>query len=577
MATKNYGGKIADILLRRQLVTPEALREAEEDSSASHLRMEKRLLEKKLVSDADMTLALAEYLGMRPMLLAHCHPADMVLKLVDESLLKKHQAVPLARIGNCLTVALSDPFDLVARDELQTMTGLEVVPLVASEKDIVETLGRLFQSDAPSLGVDDILEEASDDEDIVHERVDDNDDENIDVLLERSEGAPVIRMVSMMLIESLRQGASDIHLEPQERVLRLRYRIDGALIELPGPPKNLQGAVLSRLKLMSGMDISEHRIPQDGRIKIRALGKEVDLRVNTLPTIFGEKIVLRLLDKSSLFPSLAALGLEEIPSRAMGKAISEPNGVVLVTGPTGSGKTTTLYSCLMDLNQVDVNIITCEDPVEYQLPGINQVQINAFVGMTFAAALRSILRQDPDIILIGEIRDGETAEIAIKSALTGHLVLSTLHTNDAASAVTRMVDMGVEPSLLASALILAQAQRLIRKLCPACKQPMKSLPEKMLKAYGVDASQFEGCTVYQAKGCVKCRNIGYKGRMAIMEVLPIDRELRNAIVQGLTAKEIARYACEHQGMMSLKDIGVSKVISGDTSIDAALKVTGGGE
>ncbi len=577
MVAKTYGGKIVDILLRRKLVDREILRQAEEEAVVSRTRLEKYLLEKKIVSDEDMVLALSEYLGIPPVHLARCRPDERTLGIVDAAVLRKRQAVPLARIGGLLTVALADPFDLVGRDELQNLTGLEVVPLIASERDIAETLARLFQAEAPTLGISDILQEsAADEQDIIHESLQDESEENIDDLLQRSEGAPVIRMVSMMLIESLRQGASDIHLEPQERALRLRYRVDGALIELPGPPKTLQGAVISRIKLMSGMDISEHRIPQDGRIKIRALGKEVDLRVNTLPTIFGEKIVMRLLDRSSLFPSLAALGLEEAPAQAMRKAISEPNGIVLVTGPTGSGKTTTLYSCLMDLNQSDVNIITCEDPVEYQLPGINQVQINSFVGMTFGAALRSILRQDPDIILVGEIRDGETAEIAIKSALTGHLVLSTLHTNDAPSAITRMVDMGVDASLLASAIILAQAQRLIRRLCPVCKKLADEIPAKLLKAYDVDPHTFDHCTVFEAKGCVKCRNIGYKGRMAIMEVLPINREIRNAIVQGLTSKEIAAYARQH-GMMSLKDIGVSKVVSGDTSLDAALRVTGGGE
>ncbi len=573
MPAKQYGGKISDILLRRHAIDEEALRQAEEESDASRVRLEKHLLDKKLVSDNDMTLALAEYLQIPPVRLAHCQPADSLLKLIEAPLLKRLHAVPLAKIGKLLTVALADPFDLVARDEIQAATGLEVVPLVASEKDIAEILSRLFQDESSTVGIDDILEQA-DDQEIVHEHVGEDDDESIDALLERSEGAPVVRMVSMMLIESLRQGASDIHLEPQERTLRLRYRIDGALVEMPGPPKNLQGAVLSRLKLMSGMDISEHRIPQDGRIKIRALGKEVDLRVNTLPSIFGEKIVMRLLDRGNLKPSLSALGLEPLPERAMRKAISEPNGIVLVTGPTGSGKTTTLYSCLMELNQPEVNIITCEDPVEYELPGINQIQINSFVGLTFATALRAVLRQDPDIILVGEIRDGETASTAIKAALTGHLVLSTLHTNDAASSVTRMVDMGVEPSLLASGLILAQAQRLIRKLCPACRKPMSSLPEKVLQAYDIPKETFADCTVYEAKGCVKCRNIGYKGRMAIMEVLQVDRDLRNAIVQGLTAKEIADMA-KKRGMMTLKDIGISKVKNGDTSLDAALHVTGG--
>jgi type IV pilus assembly protein PilB len=328
------------------------------------------------------------------------------------------------------------------------------------------------------------------------------------------------------------------------------------------------------MKIMSGMDISEKRIPQDGRIKIRALGKEVDLRVNTLPTIFGEKIVMRILDKSALFPSLAALGLDEAAFKGMKFGISQPHGILLVTGPTGSGKTTTLYSCLMELNQPDVNIITCEDPVEYQLAGINQIQINSFVGLTFENALRSVLRQSPDIILVGETRDSETAAIAIKAALTGHLVLSTLHTNDAAGAITRLIDMGVEPSLLAACLILAQAQRLIRKLCSACKKEQKSLPLEQLQAYGIEASFFEGVTLYQAGGCPRCRNTGYKGRAAIMEVLTINSELRKDILRGVSSKEIATKA-RAKGMVTLKEIGLMRVKEGVTSLGAALETTGG--
>ncbi len=575
--TERKAASISDVLLRRRLIDPDALRKAEEEAETTRLHLEKHLLRKKLVSADQMTLVLAEYAGMPPVKLKRFTPPDSIVKLMEKGFLAKRQAMPVSRIGASLTVAMSDPFDLSARDDMQAATALTVVPLVASEMDIAETLDRVFPSQSADLSIEDILKQAESDTQITHEKEEEDEQEDIDETLQRSEGAPVIRMVSMILVESLRQSASDIHLEPQEHSLRLRYRIDGILIERFGPPKHLQGAIVSRIKLMSGMDISEHRIPQDGRIKIRALDKEVDLRVNILPTIFGEKIVMRLLDKSSLFPNLAALGLEKMPAQAMQKAISEPNGIVLVTGPTGSGKTTTLYSCLMELNQPEVNIITCEDPVEYQLGGINQVQINAFVGMTFAAALRSILRQDPDIILVGEIRDGETAEIAVKSALTGHLVLSTLHTNDAPSAVTRMVDMGVDPSLLASALILAQAQRLIRRLCPVCKKPRREPPsEKMLKTYNIPASTFSDCTVYETHGCVKCRNIGYKGRMAIMEVLPIDREIRQAIVEKSTASQIARLA-RAKGMLSLKDIGVSKVRSGETSLEAALRVTGGGE
>ncbi|MFC1496853.1 GspE/PulE family protein [Verrucomicrobiota bacterium] len=574
MTKKPYSEKISGILIKRKAIELPALQDAEQEAHSSGERLEKYLVDKQLVSHADMALAISEYLGMPPIALSHFTPDPQLSALIPREVLVRHKAIPVSKLGRSLTVAVADPFDIIALDELQTLTGLEITPLVASRREIVETMERIFPNESGNIDIEDVLKEADADLEVTHEKVDEDQGESIDSILERAEGAPVVRMVSMILLEALRQGASDIHLEPQEKTLRLRYRIDGTLINNPSPPKHLQGAVISRMKIMSGMDIAENRIPQDGRIKIHALGKEVDLRVNTLPTIFGEKIVMRLLDKSALFPNLAALGLDEEAFRAMRHAIAQPNGVILVTGPTGSGKTTTLYSCLMELNQPEVNIITCEDPVEYQLPGINQVQINAFIGFTFSSALRSVLRQSPDIILVGEIRDSETAEIAIKAALTGHLVLSTLHTNDSAGAITRLTDMGVEPSLLASSLILAQAQRLIRKLCPACKKKSGKLPLDLLKSYDIAPSFFEGEKIYEAKGCIKCRNTGYKGRMAVMEVLPVDKELRKDILQGLSAKELLIKAQE-KGMISLKDIGMQQVKKGQTSIEAALRVTGG--
>lgn len=567
---------ISEILLKHSAIDPEALRQAEEAAKSSGVRLEKYLIEKEIVSHADMTLAISEYLEIAPITLAHFNPNIQLLELIPRETLTRHLAVPVAKIGGNLTVALGDPFDIFAVEELETLTGLQITPLVASVKEIADALERLFAGEAEPVNMEEILKEADSDLEIGHEKLEDETEESIEAMLESAEGVPVIRMVNMILLEALRTGASDIHVEPQEKALRLRYRIDGALVETPSPPKHLQGAIISRMKLMSGMDIAERRIPQDGRIKIRALGKEVDLRVNTLPTIFGEKVVMRILDKSALFPNLGALGLDEEAYKAMRHAISQPTGIILVTGPTGSGKTTTLYSCVQELNKPEVNIVTCEDPVEYQLTGINQVQINAFVGLTFAAALRSVLRQSPDIILVGEIRDSETADIAIKAALTGHLVLSTLHTNDAAGAITRMIDMGVEPSLLASCLILAQAQRLIRKLCGVCKKKGVLPPLKTLKAYGIDPAYFEGVTLYDAGGCAKCHNTGYKGRSALMEVLPMDRALRQDILRGMSAKQLAAKARE-KGMLPLKEIGLKKVKDGLTSIAQALEVTGGGD
>ena len=400
---------------------------------------------------------------------------------------------------------------------------------------------------------------------------DQQDEQSLEEMLESAEGAPVIRMVNMMLVEALRTGASDIHLEPMEKKLRLRYRIDGSLMERPSPPKNLQAAVTSRIKIMSDLNIAERRIPQDGRFNIKALGKEVDLRVSILPTSHGEKVVMRILDKTALSPSLSALGLDKVAQEALEFAINQPHGIILVTGPTGSGKTTTLYSCLQDLNKPDVNIITCEDPVEYQLEGVNQVQINSDVGLSFAAALRSILRQDPDIVLVGEIRDGETAEVAIKAALTGHLVLSTLHTNDAPGAVTRLIDMGIEPFMLGSCLVLAQAQRLYRKLCTACKAPTE-IPREVLRLNHIDPELFAGANLFKPVGCPRCSN-GFKGRGAIMEVMRINDVVRGGILMGANTSELRELA-RKAGMISLKDAGLLRAREGITSLEAALEVTG---
>lgn len=572
MAKKQPAGKMTDILLRNGFITQEALKEAEQEAQSKGVSIEKHLVNKRLVKDDDMTLALSEYLRMTPISLSRFTPPQHVLDVIPKDTIKKKYVIPVAKVGKSLTVALSDPFDVMTLDEIATTTGLFITPLVASEKDINDLIERSFTATQEGMNIEDVLKD-SEDLEVGQEKGPEETGESIEAMLQGAEGAPVVRMVNMMLLEALRTGASDIHLEPQEKTLCLRYRIDGSLVESPNPPKSLQNAILSRLKLMSNMDIAERRVPQDGRIKIHALGKEVDLRVNSLPTIYGEKVVLRILDKSCLYPNLAALGLDPDAQRAMKHAIAQPNGIILVTGPTGSGKTTTLYSCLQELNTPEVNIVTCEEPVEYQIANLNQVQINPFVGLTFAAALRSVLRQSPDIILVGEIRDSETSEIAIKAALTGHLVLSTLHTNDAPGAITRMIDMGVDPSLLASSLILAQAQRLMRRLC-TCKKPCELPKKETLDLYHIDPSYFEGVNVFGPNGCPKCHNTGYKGRIAIMEVMPMDRELRQDVMKGCGVKEIAAKA-RSKGMLSLKDIGLRKVKEGLTSMDAALETTGG--
>ncbi|MCK5849739.1 MAG: Flp pilus assembly complex ATPase component TadA [Kiritimatiellae bacterium] len=568
MAKKTHKGKISDILTKNGVIEAEAMATAEEEAKSSGIRLEKYLIEKELVSSDNMTLALSEYLKMPPITLVRFTPPPQILDMIPRETMSKRLLIPVACVGKNLTIALGDPFDLMAIDEITTITGMEVTPLVTSETEITNTLTRLFAQSGESLDMEELMKDDSD----VQVMDDDEDQQSLDEMLESAEGAPVIRMVNMILVEALRTGASDIHIEPMEKEVRLRYRIDGALSERPGPPKNLQSAVISRIKIMSDLNIAERRIPQDGRFNIKALGKEVDLRVSLLPTIHGEKIVMRILDKASLSPSLAALGLDEVSLTAMTYAIKQPHGIILVTGPTGSGKTTTLYSCLQDMNKPDVNIITCEDPVEYQLEGINQVQMHAEVGLTFSTALRSILRQDPDIVLVGEIRDGETAEIAVKAALTGHLVLSTLHTNDAPGAITRLVDMGIEPFMLGSSLILAQAQRLYRKICSSCRKRAK-IDKKMLETNHIDPDVFDNAKIYSASGCPRCSN-GYKGRGAIMEVLLVSDKIREGILRGMNTGEMRELA-EKDGMVSLKQAGLQRVRDGLTSIEAALAVTGG--
>lgn len=558
-------------LIERGVLTEATLKAALAEADGEPL--ERYLLKSRQVDPGTLILAVAAYLNMSPIALSDNFNLPLnLLDLAEKAFWIRVKAVPLMHIGKRLAVALGDPFDLVAQEEIARATKLEVIPLVALEKEVLEALDRAeVRRDAenPDMALENVMQVPETDIEFSTET---EKTESIDKAIESADEAPVIRMVNMMLIEALRTEASDIHFEAMEKTSRLRYRIDGALIERPSPPRALHNAIVSRIKIMSDLDIAERRIPQDGRFRVKALKKEVDIRVSILPTIHGEKVVMRTLDKSNLAPSLAALGLDDFAYRAMEHAIAQPHGIILVTGPTGSGKTTTLYSCLQDLNTQDVNIVTAEDPVEYELAGINQVHVNEQVGLSFASVLRSVLRQDPDIVLVGEIRDDLTADIAVKAALTGHLVLSTLHTNDASGVIARLIDMKVPPFLLASSLILAQAQRLYRKLCPICKAP-SAINNDVLEANEIDPADFLNATVFESVGCPKCNNIGYKGRGAIMEVLPISDRVRAEIVKGSPSSIIRSIAVE-EGMVTLKRAGVMKVCSGVTSLHAALEVTG---
>jgi len=572
MALMNKRDNFESTLLARGVLTEEQLKGSLNNTSG--LPLEKYLSQSPVINKAKLTLAMADYFHTLPITL----PESLILpqellELAPLGLWKKLKAAPLMKLEQVLTVAFGDPFDLLAQEDIAQVVKMKIIPLVALETEVLAALLRSENKNDGALGIEMESIMRAPDADVEISNIDGEQDVSIDKTLETAGEAPVIRMVNMMLVEALRTNASDIHFEAMEKTSRLRYRIDGALIERPSPPRSLHNAIVSRIKIMSELDIAERRVPQDGRFKIKALKKEVDIRVSVLPTIHGEKVVMRTLDKTNLAPSLAALGLDEFAYAAMSYAIEQPHGIILVTGPTGSGKTTTLYSCLQDLNKPDVNIVTAEDPVEYQLPGVNQVHVNHQTGLSFASVLRSVLRQDPDIVLVGEIRDGETADIAVKAALTGHLVLSTLHTNDAAGVIARLIDMGVPPFLMASSLILAQAQRLYRKICPVCKKASEPDP-KILTANNINPEMFDGRLLYSPVGCPKCNNIGYKGRGAIMEVLPISEQIREGIVRGMATTDLRALAIK-EGMVSLKEAGLMKVADGITSLAAALEVTGG--
>jgi type IV pilus assembly protein PilB len=565
MSTTN---RLGELLVREKLISLQQLRQAQEEQRKSGANLGYALAKLGYISDGEITHFLSTQYRVPAVNLDEYEVEADLLKLVSREVCEKHRIIPMSRSGSALVVAMADPTNLHAIDDIKFLTGFNVEPVVASESGIIAAIERSYSS-GPSY--DEVLSEFADEE--VDFTVD-ADDINLLELEKAAEGAPVVRLVNAILLNAIKKGASDIHVEPYEKKLRVRYRIDGVLLEEMAPPFKMKSAIASRLKIMSSLDIAERRLPQDGRIKLKmGKGREMDFRVSVLPTIWGEKIVLRLLDKSNLQLDMAKLGFDPKPLADFQWAIKQPWGMVLVTGPTGSGKTTTLYSALSDLNKIGANISTAEDPVEYNLHGINQVQVHDEIGLNFAMSLRSFLRQDPDIIMVGEIRDFETAEIAVKAALTGHLVLSTLHTNDAPSTISRLLNMGVEPFLITASVNLVLAQRLARKICVDCRVPFKVEPRVLLD-FGFTEQQVATAQLVKGAGCKTCSGSGYKGRVALYEVMRFTDALKEMVLQGASTAEL-KAASVKAGMSSLRMSGIEKVLAGVTTTEEVGRVTMG--
>ncbi len=606
--------KLGEILVRENLITSQQLKETLEYQRANGGRLGSNLVKLGYISDDVVTAVLSRQYGVPSINLDLFQIESEVIKLISEDVAIKYSVLPISKVGAALTLAMADPTNVFAMDDIKFMTGLNVEPVIASETSIQLAIAKYYSGSteidifdaAFAIEAEKVTTNGSngvhlnggavvvnnklnaDDLDVSLDRfefgggesedfelVEENEEIDLAALARASEDAPVVRLVNVLLVDSLRRGASDIHVEPYEKDFRIRFRIDGVLYDVMHPPLKIRDPLISRLKIMSKLDISEKRLPQDGRIKIKVKvdnrSRELDFRVSTLPTLFGEKVVLRLLDKDKLMLDMTKLGFEQESLDKFKRAISNPYGMVLVTGPTGSGKTNTLYSALQALNTSETNIMTAEDPVEFNLQGINQVQMKEQIGLNFAAALRSFLRQDPNIVLVGEIRDFETAEIAIKAALTGHLVLSTLHTNDAPSTVSRLVNMGIEPFLVATSVNIIQAQRLIRRVCIECKEEYH-LPVDGLVEVGFSKEEASSLKLYKGRGCATCNNTGFKGRVGLYEVMEITDELRELIIIGASAMELRRKAIE-VGMITLRESGLCKIREGITTIEEVVKET----
>lgn len=570
MISSSMNKDIGELLIDGGFITDRQLQKAKDKVGASNEPLQKILVSMGYVSEKDITEVIGQQMGVDFVDLENMElDADMA-RSIPEHLAQRYKVIPVGQKGNRLTLAMVDPLNVIAIDDIRLITGFDIEPVIATEEAIEKTINRQF-------GVTDLAEVQETVKDISATdfgpvEVEEEMEEEIalDKLKEMVDEAPIVRVVNLIISQAISDGASDIHIEPEAKQVRVRYRVDGVLHDVMSPPKHIQAPMISRIKIMANLDIAERRVPQDGKIHLKHDNREFDLRVSTVPTINGEKVVMRILDKSSVLLGLNKLGFYQDTQQVFETIVEKPYGMILVTGPTGSGKSTTLYSCLNKLNTEAVNIMTVEDPAEYQLVGINQVQINEKAGLTFASALRSFLRQDPDIIMVGEIRDTETAKIAVEAALTGHLVLSTLHTNDSAGAVTRLVEMGVEPFLCASSVIGVLAQRLARKICPNCKESYTP-PMESIKQFGLAAFTDADINFYRGRGCDHCKQTGYRGRMGIFEILMISDRIRGMVLQNCSAAEVKQTAIE-EGMKTMQEDGLRKVLDGHTTIEECLRV-----
>ena len=567
MRTKTFGDRIADVLIEDGLLLPNQLEEATLIQKEKGGRLLKILTDKQFVTDQDMAFSMGRCLNVSPVNLSRIRIPEDILGLIPREMAKANKLVPVARLAGKLFVAMADPTNVLAVDDVKRRVQLDVVPMIATEKGVMDALSGAHGGGDMGQMLRQVKEEVERPGEGVEVQAKASEEIDIDRLATDSEDAPVIKIVNLIMVQAMREKASDIHIEPFHKTVKLRYRVDGDLMPAESPPKALQLAITSRIKILAGLNIAERRVPQDGRFRVKVMGKEVDLRVSILPTTHGEKIVIRILDKSVLTGSVDQMGLDEDTLMKFRSAIDAPHGMILVTGPTGSGKTTTLYSVLQELNSPQYNIVTVEDPIEYELGGVNQVAVRNDIGLDFASALRSILRQDPDIVMVGEIRDNETADIAVKAALTGHQVLSTLHTNDAAGAITRLDDMGIEPFLISSSILMTCAQRLVRRVCTNCREEFQPEPE-IFTRLGIEPGE---TVFYRGSGCDRCKGRGYQGRLAIIEALTVTESIRRLIMKRASAAVIKNQAVT-EGMKTLRMVGIDKALEGLTTLEEVLRV-----